>query len=536
MWARNLLFVSLLVGGVAVLGVSLFPTLRPQRLSAFQPAAWHDADFQTTVDRVNAAFREQWARDGLTPAPRAAELTVARRLALALNGITPSLQEVRQFEAQDSPGRLSVWLNRILNDRRHADYLAERLAHAYVGDEGGAPFLFRRDRFLAWLSDELMANQPYDLIVRQLLTATGLWTDQPATNFVTVTRTDAKPDGDPERLAGRVTRAFLGLRIDCAQCHNHPFQPWKQQEFQALASFFGQVNIGATGLSDKPDGEYEYDNRKAAAKRAIRPRVPFQPELLPEEGTRRARLAAWVTHPANPYFGRAITNRVWAFLFGRPLHEPLDDFGAREDLPPVLDLLARDFVAHGHDLRRLIELVAATEVFQLDSAADHEITDAHEKAWAVFPLTRLRPEQVVGGIVQAASLETLDYDTHILKRFVRFAQQKAFVERYGDSGEDEFEARTGTITQRLLMMNGDVVHSRTEGNLFNASARIAALAPDDRAAIEAAYLTVLTRRPTAEELAHFEDRLRGSKGPERAQHLEDLCWVLLNSTEFSWNH
>jgi hypothetical protein len=537
MWARNLLFVGLVLGGLGALAAGLFPTLRPMSLGQLRARADTEPDFRAVVGQVNDAFRQQWAREGLRPAAAAPDTTLARRLALALNGTIPSLQEIRQFEMHPGPDRLHDWLERIFTDRRHADYLAERLARSYVGNEDGPFVLYRRRRFVAWLSDELSRNRPYDELVRELLTAEGRWTDQPAANFVTVTFTEAKKDGDPERLAGRVTRAFLGLRLDCAQCHNHPFQPWKQQDFQALASFFGQTHIefGLRGVYDG-DGEYEYDNRKAGGKRAILPRVPFQPDLLPAEGTRRARLAAWVTHPENPYFGRAITNRVWAFLFGRPLHEPLDDLGTGDEVPPALDLLARDFVTHGHDLRRLIRVIAATDVFQLDSAADHEITDEHEKAWAVFPLTRLRPEQVVGGVTQAASLETLDYNTHILWRAIRYGQQNAFVTRYGDNGEDEFEARAGTIAQRLLMMNGEVVHDRTKGDLFNAPGRIAALALDDAAAVEAAYLTVLTRRPTEEERAHFEARLRGTTGPERAQRLEDLCWTLINSTEFSWNH
>jgi hypothetical protein len=535
MWARNLLFVGLVVGGLGALAAGLFPTLRPVALGTLRARADTEPDFQATVARVNDAFRQQWAREGLRPAAPAPDTTIARRLALALNGTIPSLQEIRQLEMQPEPDRLGDWLERIFADRRHADYLAERLARSYVGSEDGPFILYRRRRFVTWLSDELSRNRPYDELVRELLTADGLWTDHPATNFLTVTRTDAKKDGDPERMAGRVARAFLGLRLDCAQCHNHPFQPWKQQEFQALAAFFGQTHIGLTGVYDG-EGEYEYDSRKAGGKRAILPRVPFQPELLPDDGTRRARLAAWVTNPENPYFGRAIANHVWAFLFGRPLHEPLDDLGTGDESPPALDLLARDFVAHGHDLRRLIRVITATEVFRLDSAADHEITDAHEKAWAVFPLTRLRPEQVGGGITQAASLETLDYNTHILWRAARYGQQTGFVARYGDSGEEEFEGRAGTIAQRLLMMNGDVVSDRVKGDLFNASGRIAALAPDDDAAVEAAYLAVLTRRPTEEERAHFVARLRDTRGGERVQCLEDLFWILINATEFSWNH
>src|SRR5262249_48076232 len=154
------------------------------------------------------------------------------------------------------------------------------------------------------------------------------------------------------------------------------------------------------------------------------------------------------------------------------LVEPVDDLFAAGDVPAVLKDLAADFAHHGYDLRRLIKVIAATEVFRLDSAADHEITDAHEKTWAVFPLTRLRPEQVVGSVLQAASLETVDEESHILVQLAFTLGEKDFVKRYGDSGEDEFEARGGTIPQRLLMMNGQIVKEKTKEGLLNAATRI----------------------------------------------------------------
>src|SRR5439155_9601592 len=125
-------------------------------------------------------------------------------------------------------------------------------------------------------------------------------------------------------------------------------------------------------------------------------------------------------------------------------------------------LIADDFVAHGFDLRRLIRVIASTEVFRLDSAATDETGEAEEKGWAVFPLTRLRPEQVAGSVLQAASVATLDAETHILLRLARSGQENDFVKRYGDSGEDEFEGRGGTIPQRLLMMNGKMVRERVQ--------------------------------------------------------------------------
>src|SRR5262245_50319689 len=165
MWLRNLLFLGLVLGGVTALGVHLSP--RHRTADKAPPAAAPAADFEAVVARVNAAFRQQWAELDLRPAPPASELTVARRLALALAGSTPSLEEVRQVESRGDGRALDDWLARLPQDRRHADYFAERLARAYVGSENGPFIVYRRRRFVTWLSDQLLANRPYDDLVRE---------------------------------------------------------------------------------------------------------------------------------------------------------------------------------------------------------------------------------------------------------------------------------------------------------------------------------------------------------------------------------
>src|SRR5262249_13002444 len=215
----------------------------------------------------------------------------------------------------------------------------------------------------------------------------------------------------------------------------------------------------------------------------------------------------WVTDPGNPYFARATVNRVWALLLGRPLVDPVDDVLSADEEPLGLPLLADDFAAHGYDLRRLIQLVVATRVFQLDSAAEFAITDAHEQGWAAFPMSRLRPGQVAASIQQAGSVTTFNQESHILWRIIRAARENEFVKRYGDTGEDEFDSRGGTIPQRLLLMNGALVAENTKAELLTAPGQIGMMAPNDRAAIENAYLGVLARRPTPEERDSFGGKL-----------------------------
>jgi hypothetical protein len=566
-WARNLLFAGLCLAGLATLGANLSPAHKPRPRSDLRPVTSPADGFGATVERVNAAFRADWVRRGLTPAGRADALTIARRLSLALVGTVPSVEEIRLFEDQLSERRLEWWLAGIFSDRRHHDYLAERLARAYVGTQDGPFIIFRRRRFVSWLADELSENRPYDQIVKRLISDSGIWTDHPATNFVTVTiKPDQGTGPDENELAARVARAFLGIRIDCAECHDHPFEPWKQSDFRGLAAFFGQTQQTFTGIQDAA-GEYKVEDAASGKSETVAPRLPFQAELLGDSslsdstlvasgsgGTARgageeadlglrSKLAAWVTHHENKAFARAAVNRIWAQLFGRPLVEPIDDIRPRGDLPPALDILADDFVSHGYDVRRLIALIATSEAFTRDSRADpahpeQEITPDHEESWAVFPIVRLRPEQVVGGLLQAGSLETIDYESHIVIRTLRATQQNDFIKEYGDAGDDEFTPANGTIPQRLLMMNGEQVRDRTKENLVaNASTRIAVLAPNDAKAIETAYLAALTRRPTAEEAAHFAAVLASTNDDRnRNQRLEDIFWTLLNSTEFTWNH
>ncbi|HUY92144.1 MAG TPA: DUF1549 domain-containing protein [Pirellulales bacterium] len=545
MWARNLLFLGLCAAGLAALAANITPAPKSPGERQLRTFDQPPAELQAAVARLNAAFADAQSVSGSAQAAeRADDLTIARRLSLALAGTIPSLEEIRWFESLPAERRLNDWLGALLTDRRHHDYLAERLARAYVGVEDGPFVLFRRRRFVAWLADQLAENRPYNELVEELITESGLWTDRPATNFITVTiEPDKKKGPDASALAARVSRAFLGIRLDCAECHDHPFESWKQADFQGLAAFFGQTKHGFTGIRDR-EGEYQIENRVTGKLETIEPRVPYQSDLLPHSGALRKQLADWATHPQNKAFGRAIANRIWALVFGRPLVEPIDDVHADERLPPALDVLAKDFVAHGYELRRLIQVIALSDAFTRDSrvnSADEVSPAAGEllaAQWAVFPLTRLRPEQVVGGLLQSASLKTIDYDSHIVIRIARATEQSDFIKRYGDDGDDEFAPQGGTIPQRLLMMNGKQVTEKTSDSIIgNAATQIAALAPRDERVIETAYLAVLTRRPSPAEAAYFSQKLADrSDQRSRRQRVEDLVWTLLNSTEFSWNH
>jgi hypothetical protein len=574
---------------------------------------------------VDAHLQSLWEQQGITPAAPADELAVLRRLSLALHGTVPSLEELRRFEVDRGADRLDRWTAAMLEDPRFSDYFADRLGRAFVGAEAGQFIIFRRDRFAEWLRGELLSHRPYDEIVRSMIASHGVWTGEGEVNFLTAAY--ANDEFDVNKLTARTVRAFLGQRIDCAQCHDHPFDVWTQSQFEGLAAHYGQIGLSLAGVRDssehlfalppeirgalaggdvpppvrqafreagqrlrrfaridvvtpatlwlvsdsaqepgreetlKPrfvirstpeglnvsrlDAEYVVEDRETLDERVVDPAVPFHPEWLGTTGTRRERLAAWVTHPQNRRFERAVANRIWGLLFGRPylVDRPVDDLPSPEDASSaaetrVLDLLGADLRAHGCDLRRLIRVITRTRAFRMDSAPaamDAETIEAAERTWGVFPLFRLRPEQVIGSMLQSHAVQTIDQESHLFVRAQRFFVERDFVEEFGDPGDHELEDRAGTIQQALLRMNGQFSRDMSEARPFSGPGRIAAYSSTPETLLENVFLVCFARRPTADERAHFLPQLAAT-GDAHREAVEDLFWTLFNSPEFSFNH
>lgn len=540
----------LAVGATALLFVGWTasqPFLRAERSAV--PEVAFARDLAPAVARLDQLFSQSWAADGLTPAPPADELQVLRRLSLALFGTIPALEEIREFEADADPQRLRHWTIRWLSDRRFAEYFAERLAVAFLGipEKNEEPW-FDGDRFQIWLAGQLLAGRPYDELVREMLTETGPPAALPAANFVTAEMVRSEAFAD--RLAARSARAFLGQRIDCAECHDHPFDDWKQTDFQGLAAYFAPARQGKTGLEDDPDRKHIVEDRKTLEKRSIDPCVPFHDEWAGHAGPSRVRLAEWITHPENRRFPRAIVNRIWGLMFGRPYVSPVDALPDPHEAPSadpalvpppdLLDLLADDLREHGFDLRRTFAVIALSRPFRLAStvpeSANPAETERLAEHWALFPLVSLRPEQLRWSLEQAASLQALRADSVGLMRIRRKYWLVRFIPEYGGLGENEMDDQTENIPHTVERLLGQPVSRAARPGWTSAAGRIAAMSPDAATCLEACYLTCLTRRPTAGEQAHFLPRFEQAKGQPRARLVEDLFWTLFNSPEFSWNH
>ncbi|MBI4817181.1 MAG: DUF1549 domain-containing protein [Deltaproteobacteria bacterium] len=486
----------------AALFFGAFGRPRPPREPTPQPVLPND------VSALDAAFEEEWRSAGVRTASPAAPLTKLRRLTLGLHGRTPSLEEVLSFERAPD---LTRWAGTFVSDPRFAQHLASRWSVALAGTDAGPFLVFRRDLFEAWLAREIQAGTGMDEILRRVVETSGSWSDRPAVNFVTATYSGE--DLDRPVLATRLVRVYLGQRIDCARCHDHPFETWTKRQFHELSAFFDETQVALPfGISDT----------RSATTTA---RVPFDEDLLPTSGSRRQRLAAWATHSRNRRFSRAIANRLFGVMFGAPLEAPVDDLN---DPPPgkssPLDVLADQLVSSDFDLRRFFVTLAMSRPFGLESQTEDA---AASELFAAFPVTPLRVDQVFEAVSQARSVTRLRPTDSPTSRAVRFLQRLEFTKAYGET-ERELDARSVTLRETLTRLNGKLVEETAKPNPFNAVGRVQGLLDGDRT-LEALFLTFLTRRPTPTEV----DEL--SPDTESEEGLSDLAWALANAPEMSWS-
>ncbi len=560
-WRKRLL---LLGCGLLAIGIFLGSTAPEAKLrdrGASAKTVWSEQS--TSVARkIDGEIAQAIESQGLLVAEDADWPIVCRRLSLALTGCSLSLQEYRAIETLGGKEidfttitddeRIVWWTNYLLADSRWSDYFAERFSRAFVGTNQGPFIVFRRRRFESWLAEEFKNGKPYDQIVREMISAEGLWTGNPEVNFLTSSISkEGGREVDAIVLAGRTSRAFLGMRMDCLQCHDDFMDKvylgdegnrhgGQQVDFHQLAAFYGSTSISKNPFAGLQDTRRPYKTALLGQEEEtiVKPDVPFLKSDRPKRGSPREQLAQWITDSDNRAFARATVNRVWAILFGKPMIDPVDDIPLDGPYPPGFEVLAQSFIDSRYDLRQLVVSIVATEAFRRESRLEGEsISEAHELAWAVFPLTQLRPEQVAASLHQACRLQIIDDESSIAAKLERYGTLQDFTKAYGDRGEDEFISQPVTIPQRLLVMNGKFVRERIDDNpVLNAGTQIALLARNDKQAVEAAYLSTVNRLPTDDERVAFEEVLAKKRGPGRSRAVGDIYWVLLNSTEFLWNH
>ena len=492
---------------------------------------------QETVEQINATLEELWRKQKIEPARPASDEELLRCAYLDLTGRTPTVNEVRNYLSDASPDRYPALVDRLLASRDHATHLAA-VWRTFLLPEGvdlsrfgGVP------AFEAWLSERFAKNVPYDQLVRELLLAEGRLAKSGPLLFYAALKLDA------DQLAARTARVFLGMRLECAQCHDDPFEPWTQRDFWSYAAFFARISRPQGKLesvstvmrvSDVNRGEVKLPDTETVIPPQFLDGSPL--EESPESAARRRQLARWLTGAENPFFARATANRIWAHLFGRGIVDPVDGFGKQHPprSPELLDLLAGQLIRNEFDLRRLLRTIALSRAYRLSSGADSPDEKRHD--WfAQMNVKMLTAEQLYDCITVASMLVE--------------AQSEGFsVLRVGNSRRDEFlqEFRTlsgrateyqGGIPQALTLMNGSLIGSATDlasGGLLK-SLEAPFFSDDQR--IEILYLATLSRRPSQAEWNVLRQHVAGrAQGVSVQEPLADILWALLNSAEFTMNH
>lgn len=501
---------------------------------------------QQTADQIDQLFQQHWDAVEVRPAEPASDEEFVRRVYLDLAGRIPSISEVRQFLTETAPDRRQQLVRQLLDGPafvRHFTILWRNTLIPEAFDDIRTRQLV--PGFEAWLWTHFAAGTPWDQVVREIITAPLAPTDpqQPLASASSPAAFFLLRDFKPEELASGTSRAFLGVRLDCAQCHDHPFDRWKQHEFWSLAAFYSglsQPEMAAESLPGlmRPEDLKSHSIVVPATGATVEAKFlsGAAPDWQPTDAPRQV-LANWITAPDNPWFARMAANQVWALLMGQGIVHPVNDFSDANppSHPQVLQLLAEQFTAHNFDLRFLIRTITATRVYQLSSRQ----SDPSQKEPSDFSRAALRgltPEQLFDSLAEATGF----YQPYRIDNpFIISADtpRGRFLELFRSSVESPLRKET-TILQALAMMNGDFINSATapeSSRTLRSIVDFPLMSQDER--LESLFLAALSRHPTAAEQERCRTVLKDASTPAaEAAALGDIFWVLLNSSEFLLNH
>lgn len=543
------------------------------------------------VDRRVAAA---WRRQHLRPGPLVDDATFLRRVTLDVTGTIPTAEAVRAFLADGRKDKRARAVDELLASPGYARHFASVWDRALMGRLPKSLPVLDHAGFVRWLEQQLADGRPWNELVRDLVAARGVNTDEPAVNWI------LRYTQQPTDLTGKLSRLFLGVQIQCAQCHDHPSEKWKQDDFRSLAACFART--GPVPLDERPKGAGALQRvRRIELRDQPGPTFGGGPKAMSDlrlialappralDGTdfstadnRRAALADWITRPQNPWFARAVVNRYWAHLVGRGFVEPIDDFRHSNPavMPELLDMLAADFVARGYDLRHLIRLICATRVYQL-AVVPGRPGDGDEQLFVHHRIRALTGEELYNALAAATNLESALEQAGLANvEQVKEQIQNAFDFLF--TTDEEAAPATdfaGSVQQALLFLNGRLVNRAAAAVPGMTLAGILDFPADDALKIEALYLRTLSRRPTTAETERWIDfvnaprevvaenraqarqllklgrhekrsakknpigaldraarKLDPSQPTAKQQAYEDLFWALLNSSEFIFQH
>jgi hypothetical protein len=493
------------------------------------------AHFQPT-GFIDELVLKKWRKLGLAPSPICTDEEFIRRASLDAIGTLPTPDEVRQFLAETSPEKRSQLVDRLLDRNEYASYWAiqwgDLLRNKRRYGDGYKRGTFA---FAAWIRDAFVKNMPYDQFVRGILTAQGDVSDTPPVVWYREVRNVTHQVNDTSQL-------FLGTRIQCANCHHHPYEKWSQDDYWGFAAHFARLGQKQGAVANESAIFVRKDGgmNQPRTGRSMKPKPLGAPETDFVRGEDpRQKLVDWMTAPDNPYFAKAIANRTWAHFLGVGLVEAVDDMRVTNppSNPALLDALARDFVAHKFDIKHLIRAIMTSRTYQLSAApTSHNEKDRQNYA-RYFP--RRLPAEVLSDAVDAA--------TGSPERFGGFpkgtraidlpdeAINSYFLDVFGRSQREtacECErSKAPNLAQVLHLMNSPETQNKI------ANGRVGQLINEKKSDEEIArelFLWAFSRMPRADELQSVLDYVRTAR--ERKPALEDVLWSLLSSKEFLFNH
>jgi hypothetical protein len=394
--------------------------------------------------------------------------------------------------------------------------------------------------FYDWLRAAFLEDRPYNEMVSELLVSQGNLFYNPTANFYFITR-----KLDPGDVATHVSQTLLGVRLECAKCHNHPWEKWTQDDFYGFAAFFSRlgtkfVNAGSeSNVYLRDTGEVIHPKTK---QRVLPKYLAGEAETERKGEDVRAKLARWITDPKNPYFSRTIVNRIWARYLGRGIVDPVDDF--RITNPPsnakLLDALAEDFVRSGYSIKHTERLIFNSQVYQLSSVPND--TNRHDTInHSRYYLKRMIAEQLMDAVVQVTGVEErfAGWPPGTRAMTIPHGSPSYLLTVFGRVNDREFireRDNQPNITQTLHLINGETLHQRISSKEGNLARWLGDSSMDNKAVLEQLFLSAVSRFPAAKEAHAIESELQQQGPTGRAAVFQDVLWALLNSKEFLYVH
>jgi hypothetical protein len=476
---------------------------------------------------------------GVPPSAVCDDSTFIRRVSVDVAGRLPTIEETKQFLADKDPAKRDKLVERLLASGDYADYFANKWNAVLRNRRSKPTYTHGTYAFHDWIRDSLYTNKPYDAFVREIVAASGDIGDNPPVAWYREVK-------DVNQQVEDTAQLFLGLRIQCARCHHHPFEKWSQRDYYGFSAFFAQVNRKPSG---DPDEQRVYHRRGLA--KATNPKtgeslkptgLGTEPAEVPAENDPRQALADWMADPANPYFAPALVNRYWKHFFGRGIVDPEDDMRVTNPAtnPDLLNALSQHFIKSKFDLKDLVRQICQSSTYQLSSEPNEYNLNDKQNFSRYFP-KRLPAEVLLDALDTATNSPSSFSGLPAGTRAVQLpdnAVNSYFLTVFGrpeSASACECE-RSGeaNLAQSLHLLNSSEVQTK----LSAGTGRAAVFSKDDKLPpeekIRELYLCVFSREPVADELkvalAHV------SRVTDKKQAYEDILWALVNTKEFLFNH